>query len=338
MHAHAPVPASVLDQAIAWQLLLGSGTASAADRQGLQAWLEQAAEHARAWRQLGQIDQQLAPASGPATRTLLLKRGKRRLAQPARVAAATALAVMLTIMLAAGIGSIHHVQPLDLLADYHTGTGERRSVLLPDGSVLHLNTGSAVDLAFDSHERGVMLRSGEIAIDTSHGGNDSGRPFIVHTPDGSLRALGTSFIVRRLDEGGTRLTVTRFSVAARPTSCAPQPQVPCAQERIVRQGETVRLHDGVVGLPAPTDGNADAWKDGMLVVENQPLGAVVAEIARYHHGYLHVTPEAARLRVSGALPLGDSGAALLALSAAVPVEVSTTARWWSTVRLRREDK
>ncbi|WP_425252198.1 FecR domain-containing protein [Janthinobacterium sp. NFX145] len=334
MHVHAPVPASVLDQAIAWQLLLGSGTASAADRHGLQTWLEQAAEHAQAWRQLGQIDQHLAPASGPATRTLLLKRGKRRLAQTARVAAATALAVML----AAGIGSIHHVQPLDLLADYRTGTGERRSVLLPDGSVLHLNTGSAVDLAFDSRERGVMLRSGEIAIDTSHSGNDGGRPFIVHTPDGSLRALGTSFIVRRLDEGGTRLTVTRFSVAARPASCAPQPQVPCAQERIVGQGETVRLHDGVVGLPAPADGNADAWKDGMLVVENQPLGAVVAEIARYHHGYLHVTPEAARLRVSGALPLGNSNAALLALSAAVPVEVSTTARWWSTVRLRDENK
>ena len=337
MHAHAPVPASVLDQAIAWQLLLGSGTASAADRHGLQAWLAQAADHARAWRQLGEIDQRLAPAAGAATRKLLLERGKRRLAQPARVPAVAALAVVLTIMLAAGIGSVHHVQPLALLVDYHTGTGERQTVLLPDGSVLHLNTGSAVDLAFDSRERGVMLRGGEIAIDTSHG-DKSGRPFIVHTPDGSLRALGTSFIVRRLDEGGTRLTVTRFSVAARPASCAPQPQVPCAQERIVRQGETVRLHDGMVGLPAPADGNADAWKDGMLVVENQPLDAVVNEIARYRHGYLHVTPEAARLRVSGTLPLADSDAALLALSAAVPVEVSTTARWWSTVRLRRENK
>ena len=334
MHAHVPVPARVLEQAIAWQLLLGSGTATEADRQGLQAWLDQAAEHARAWLQLGQIDQHLAPATGPATRTLLLTRGKRRLVPPARVAVAAALAVVL----AAGMGSIHHVQPLDLLADYRTATGERRSVLLPDASVLHLNTRSAVDLAFDSRQRGVMLRSGEIAIDTSHSGNEGGRPFIVHTPDGSLRALGTSFIVRRLDEGGTRLTVTRFAVATRPASCSPQPQIACAQERIVRQGETVRLHDGVVGLPAPADGNADAWKDGMLVVENQPLGAVVEEIARYHHGYLQVTPEAARLRVSGALPLGDSHAALLALSAAVPVEVSTTARWWSTVRLRREHK
>lgn len=338
MHEHAPVPACVLEQAIAWQLLLGSGTASDTERQGLQTWLTQAADHARAWRQLGEIDQRLAPAAGAATRKLLLKRGKRRLAQPARVPAVAALAVVLTIMLAAGMGSVHHVQPLALLADYHTGTGERQTVLLPDQSVLHLNTGSAVDLAFDSRERGVMLRSGEIAIDTSHGGNQDGRPFIVHTPDGSLRALGTSFIVRRLDEGGTRLTVTRFAVAARPASCTPQPQIPCAQERIVRQGETVRLHDGVVGLPAPADGNADAWKDGMLVVENQPLGAVVDEIARYHRGYLHVTPEAARLRVSGALPLADSDAALLALSAAVPVEVSTTARWWSTVRLRHENK
>lgn len=338
MQAHAPVPASVLEQAITWQLLLGSGTASAADQQGLQAWLEQAAEHALAWRQLGQIDQHLAPAAGPATRKLLLKRGKRTLAPPTRASAAAALAVVLAIMLAAGVGGIRHVQPLALLADYHTGTGERQTVLLPDGSVLHLNTGSAVDLAFDSRERGVMLRGGEIAIDTSHTGNNSGRPFIVHTPDGSLRALGTSFVVRRLDEGGTRLTVTRHAVAARPASCAPQPQVPCTRERIVRQGETVRLHDGVVGLPTPADSNADAWKDGMLVVENQPLGAVVEEIARYHRGYLRVTPEAARLRVSGALPLADSDAALLALSAAVPVEVSTTARWWSTVRLRHENK
>ena len=40
-----------------------------------------------------------------------------------------------------------------LLADYHTGVGERRVITLADGTRVTLNSASALDVAFDEHER-----------------------------------------------------------------------------------------------------------------------------------------------------------------------------------------
>ncbi len=178
-----------------------------------------------------------------------------------------------------------------------------------------------------------MLRDGEIYVETAHGHPADPRPFIVSTPQGSLRALGTRFMVRRIDEG-TVLTVTEASVAARPASCAPAPDVPCAAERIVRAGESVLLRDGGLSAIRTAAPEADAWKDGMLVVENRPLAEVAAEIARYRSGTVRVDPQVAGLRVTGTVPLNDTDAALSALTAALPVQVVYRTRWWVTVAPR----
>jgi hypothetical protein len=49
-------------------------------------------------------------------------------------------------------------------SDYATGTGERRVFTLPDGSLMQLNTCSAVDLAFIDRQRLVRLKHGELMI------------------------------------------------------------------------------------------------------------------------------------------------------------------------------
>lgn len=327
----APVPRPVLDAAIAWQLRLdaGRGATEAADRAALQAWLAAHPDHARVWRQLGQLDAELAAgAPGPATRAVLQ--------QPARPAT-RAVGRLLGLLLAVGVGLavFDRFQPAtQLLADLHTGTGERRALSLPDGSRLHLDTRSAVDLAFDDRRRAVVLRAGRIAIETARpagSGVGDPRPFVVLTPDGSLRALGTRFTAQA-EEGATRLTVTEAAVAARPARCAASPAQACDGERRVQAGQTVRVQADQVGPTQPAPPEADAWKDGMLVVEDRPLGEVVAELARYRPGRLAVDPAVAGLRVTGTLPLENTDQALLALTAAVPVEIVRITRWW--VRLR----
>lgn len=76
-----------------------------------------------------------------------------------------------------GLGAVDRFEPLATLsADYRTGTGERLTVVLPDRSVLHLDTRSAVDLAFDGSRRAIVLRAGEIAIETAHGDAAEQRP------------------------------------------------------------------------------------------------------------------------------------------------------------------
>ncbi len=52
--------------------------------------------------------------------------------------------------------------------------------------------------------------------------------------------------------------------------------------------------------------NARAWTRAHLVFEDEPLGEVVAELNRYHHGLIRITqPRLAALKVSGVFPLGD---------------------------------
>lgn len=338
-----PVPPSVLDTAIGWQLRQGEGAARSADAQALADWLAEHPDHARAWRQLGDIDQDLAhAAAGPGTRAALLQPHKRR---PAQVAGAV-LGVVLAV--ACGVLVLDRHQPVgQLLADHHTATGERRTIVLPDQTVLHLNTRSAVDVVFSKDQRAIHLRAGEVAVETSHADPAEQRPLVVVTEDGSLRALGTRFVVRRWplqhaatsDTGqdggtpGTDVAVTQSAVAARPATCALAASEPCAAERIVPAGQGARLGNGRVDpWAAPPD--ADAWKDGMLVVDNQPLGEVVATLARYRVGRLGVDPRVAGLRVTGTLPLADTDQALLALTAAVPVDVVWTTRWWVTLKPR----
>lgn len=336
-----PVPSDVLDAAIVWQLRCGEGAAATPDdQQDLKSWLEAHPDHARAWRQLGEIDAQLGSVGGQAARSAVL-RPRRRRAQTAGAVLGVALSVGMALCV------LDRFQPVgQLMADYHTRTGERRTVVLPDQTVLHLNSRSAVDVEFGAELRAIRLRVGEIAVETSHANADEHRPLVVLTEDGSLRALGTRFVVRRVEtdaaqapesdaapQSATELSVLQSAVAARPAACNALPAVPCAEERIVSAGQGLRLQPGGMD-PLAIAPDADAWKDGVLVVENQPLAEVVAILARHRAGHLGVDPAVAGMLITGTLPLADTDQALLALTAALPVEVAYKTRWWLTLQPR----
>ena len=74
MTGSKPVTARVLDAAIAWQLSLDSGDGSLIAQDEFAKWLASDEEHARAWRQLGMLDQRFSVASGPARAALLQSR------------------------------------------------------------------------------------------------------------------------------------------------------------------------------------------------------------------------------------------------------------------------
>ena len=181
-----PVPAHVLDAAIAWQLTLDSS--SPLEREEFVKWHAAHEEHARAWRQLGMLDQRFSVAKGPARSALLQSREsiRRRVRKLGSGLASVVAVVGLTLF--AG----ERYQPLDYwLADQRTATGEQRTVRLADGTLLNLNTHSAVDVRFDEKQRLIVLQEGEILIETAHGDT---RPFIVETREGSMRALGTRLL------------------------------------------------------------------------------------------------------------------------------------------------
>jgi len=313
--AHAkPVSASVLDAAIAWQLSLDSSNAQ--EREAFAQWHAADEEHARAWRQLGMLDQRFSVANGPARAALLQSRVSiRRRIRKIGSGLASVVAVIGLALLAG-----ERYLSLDYwLADQRTATGEQRTLRLADGTLINLNTHSALDVRFDDKQRRIILQDGEILVETGH--NDP-RPFIVETREGSMRALGTRFLVKREDQG-TRLSVLKSAVAAQPQATD--------KEQILREGQQVLMRRDGLGPTLALNPGADAWTRGMLVVDNARLEDLVHELGRYRRGYLGVEPQVADLRITGSFPLHDTDLALTALLPTLPVQIEHHTRWWVVV-------
>ncbi|MGE8189107.1 FecR domain-containing protein [Pseudomonas sp. NPDC086278] len=309
-----PVSAKVLDAAIAWQLSLDSGTP--VEREEFAKWHAAHEEHARAWRQLGMLDQRFSVASGPARTALLQSRESIRRRVRKLGSGAASIVAVIGLALFAG----ERYLPLDYwLADERTATGEQRMLRLTDGTLINLNTHSAIDVRFDEKQRRIVLQEGEILIETGHG---DARPFIVETREGSMRALGTRFLVKR-EEDGTRLSVLKSAVAAHPESTP--------EEQILREGQQVLIRGNGLGPIVALNLGADAWTRGMLVVDNARLEDLVHELGRYRTGHLGVAPEVADLRITGSFPLNDTDKALSALLPTLPVQIEQHTQWWVTV-------
>ena len=92
---------------------------------------------------------------------------------------------------------------------YSTDIGERRSITLADGSTVDLNARSKLRIEFSSAERRVELLNGQALFQVA---KDKHRPFIVHSGDATVRAVGTQFDVYRKDSG-TTITVLEGRVA-----------------------------------------------------------------------------------------------------------------------------
>lgn len=306
------IPAAVLDAAIEWQLCLSSGNASDKQRSEFALWLAMHPDHATVWQQLNGLDTHLSAAMAHSARQALLVKPRRL----PRAAGAGLLGILLSAGLLFGL---HQYRPLgDYLADELTAPGEHRELRLADRSQVWLNSATAVDIDFDAQQRRLRLRSGEILVDTA---SDT-RPFIVDTAQGSLRALGTRFLVRR-EGAATRLTVLESAVAVQPGAGRTR--------QVVRAGEQVMLGPEGLGPIQPAALAADAWSRGMLVVENQRLAELIATLNDYRPGYLELDPALANLRITGSFPLRDSDKALAALPPSLPVRIEQPNRWWTRI-------
>ena len=311
-----PVSAQVLDAAIAWQLCLDCGNGSDVEQAEFTKWYSASDEHARAWLQLGMLDHRFSTASVPARNALL--KARTGVQERARKIGSGLASVALACGLALFAGK--NYLPIDYwMADQRTATGEQRQLRLADGTLLNLNTHSAVDVRFDDSTRRIILQDGEIMVETGHG---DPRPFIVQTRDGSLRALGTRFMVKREDDG-TRLSVLQSRVEAHPENSV--------ELTVYNEGQQVLMHRDRLGQMLAVSPGADAWTRGMLVLDNVRLADMVSELNRDHRGHLGVDPEVADLRITGSFPLNNVELALNALLPTLPVEIRQRTPWWVTV-------
>jgi transmembrane sensor len=156
---------------------------------------------------------------------------------------------------------------------YRTGVGEQRIVTLADGTKVTLNTDTEVSVARPGRERRVALVRGEALFNVAH---DASRPFIVEASGRYVRALGTSFIVRK---DSSQLDVILLTGRVRIGRGASVGENGAVQ---LSPGDRYREADG--GRPRldrPSLDVVTAWRDGELVLDNTPLRDAVAEMNRY---------------------------------------------------------
>ena len=306
--------ARLLGEAADWMMTFRYGEPSDADRRAFDLWCQQSPAHGDAWakaeavagtfaRVPGNIGQRAVPALKPDRRRLQL---------------------LGALLVAAPLGALawRQLPWREWTADVATATGERKAMPLADGSQLVLNTSSAVDIVFSASERRVRLLAGEILITTHADPSPVHRPFIVETPHGSVKALGTRFSVRRLDDT-SRVAV--FEHAVRIDTAR-------GDKRILRAGEQADFGGARIETPLAVDDSAALWERGMLLARNLRLADVLAELGRHRRGVLSCDAAVADLRVSGALSLADTDAALELLERSLPLHVERVTRYWVLVR------
>ncbi|NIF26557.1 DUF4880 domain-containing protein [Pantoea sp. Tr-811] len=323
MAAGRPIDSSVADAAADWLTLVMSDEVAEDTWEQLREWRKANPDHERAWAHIEAVTGRLSTKGGKAAYRALSPYAdlgaieRRKLLSILFYAGAFGL----TASLATRTQSWQRV-----MADYHTSTGEQRQVALSDGTQILLNTSSAIDVKFDGQLRLVRLLSGEIRVITGHGNpvsSDRLPPFVVETPEGRIRALGTRFSVSQR-EGETVVAVEQSAVEITPGE---RPDIRYRLNELQRTAFTRNR----VGQGSALMDSELAWTHGQLIADEQSLGDFLADLSRYRPGLIRCDPLVAGLRFSGVFPLNDTDAILNTLPTVIPVAVRMRTRYWVVV-------
>src|SRR4029077_20613259 len=179
-------------------------------------------------------------------------------------------------------------QTAQVLSEYYfTGHGQQLTQPLADGSLLHLDTDSAVNVRYERRLRQVEIERGQVIFTVAH---DPARPFRVTAGSAQVSAVGTQFDVYLQGEV-TLVTVVEGRVAVGPSrsaggaatgtrlalQAAGGPEVrggrgvaPARQVRVVR-GE-------LPAQPSRVDTRqVTAWLHGQIAFEHEALSVVAGE-------------------------------------------------------------
>lgn len=181
------------------------------------------------------------------------------------------------LAMAAGLSGAAYLGRDQLLrARTITGVGERRTLALPDGSSIELNTDTEVLWRFDRKHRRLWLQRGEVALTIAQ---DVLRPFELFTQQGLARLTPGQFNAR-LRPAGLDLIVLAGRAAI--ATAAGQAQAVVETATDARQALAVTAAGVAVAAAPEAEVQAvQAWRRGEIVFEGQRLSEAVEEYNRY---------------------------------------------------------
>ncbi len=202
---------------------------------------------------------------------------------------------------------------------HQTAKGEQRQVTLDDGSTVTLNTASEIIAQFSDKERLVVLDHGEAWFEVLH---DEQRPFRVQVANGVVQDIGTQFIVNKSPE---KVTVSVLEGIVEVQLLASPASSIAARPALLHHGEQLWYDaDGRVSSVGTFNRTViGAWRGGKVIFQRQPLGQVLAEIARYRPEEIRVVdPGLNAIPVSGMFNIQDVQSFVQALNDALPIQAT----------------
>ena len=349
---HDPISDRIADEAGYWDARLRSPHCTNSDRARFAEWRNASPRHGEAFERLQTLFTALRQNRGrPDVRALrdaaLSTRasGSRR---PAVWIAAAACAAVTVATLSwihfSGTGGDTPVSELFSRTDlgevgvYETGTGQRSTSTLQDGSVVDLDSRTRIKVTFTDKTRTVELIYGQALFQIAH---NAQRPFVVRAGDREITAIGTQFDVR-LDAQSVRVTLIEgkvqvsqeFPGGAGPSSPVPHrtgtPGSDAPFYLLPGQQYVARLaDDGRTGEEDPDRvirgvdvAKVTGWHEGHVFLDDLSLADAVAEMNRHSPVQISVDdPKLARLRVNGMFRAGEQEAFVAALEQYFPIVV-----------------
>lgn len=294
------------DQAIEWIVRMHSGHATHADQDAFAKWRrsdplhEAAAREAEIlWNGIGIAGQKVRKSERTNARAKITRRSLLGLASAGLIGGSLVQTGLLR---------------LTFFADYATGIGEQKTIVLSDGSSVQMNARSALSVKFDRMQRLISLFEGQATFTVAH---DPARPFLVAAADGQTKATGTVFDVDMRPQE-VAVTVLEGAVSVTTNAVEDHPVSASLNQRVLY------TDDGMI-LPAEeVDADIEtAWRRGKLVFNNRRLAEVVAEVERYRRGKIVLVGSSLQqLFVTGLFDLTDPESVLTTIRQTLPVRIT----------------
>lgn len=306
------LPPDVIHQAGQWVARMWSDRWSEAEQQACDSWRAADPTHELAWRRMLDVTGELFAVPRDITHRALVE-------QPRRRAALRSMGLLLAM---GGLTTLwRHTDDANdrQQLSMHTGTAEVRHEVLHDGTRIALAADSAVDVLMSANRRLLILRHGQVYIETAKEARALPRPFEVLCDYGTVRPLGTRFDVSQ-HAGQAQANVYQGAVIITPLLAPEQAMTLQAGQGASFSTSTILLRERVGSA------NPD-WIDGRLVAQDMRLADLLAELSRYRRGVLHCDEAIRDVRVTGVFQLHDSDRALTNLAEAMQLKLSYYTRY-----------
>jgi transmembrane sensor len=206
--------------------------------------------------------------------------------------------------------------------------GEIRRVPLADGSLVAINTKTALEVAMKPKSRHVVLKKGEAWFQVA---KDPERPFVVAAGSVRVRAVGTAFSVRRGDEAeaGVDVMVTEGVVET-------WIEGEQASRRRLSAGSRIILASAASPTVAESPSEIErslAWRNGEIALDGESLEQAARLFNRYNSRQIVIEdPGLAQERFVGLFQTNEPESFAAAVAATLGAAVSDDER---TIRIAR---